>query len=48
VTGVAQRSFVPSETRSLNLSITNASMFGDYSALLTNPRTMQFALRYEF
>jgi hypothetical protein len=36
------------DVQSLNLSITNASTFGDYSALLTNPRTMQFALRYEF
>jgi hypothetical protein len=36
------------DVQSLNLSITNASTFGNYSALLTNPRTMQFALRYEF
>jgi len=33
---------------SLSLSLTNAGSFGNYSALLTNPRTMQFALRYEF
>jgi hypothetical protein len=36
------------DVQSLNLSITNASNFGQYSGLLTNPRTMQFALRYEF
>lgn len=36
------------DVQSLNLSITNASTFGNYSALLTNPRTAQFALRYEF
>jgi hypothetical protein len=36
------------DVSTLNLSITNASTFGDYSGLLTNPRTMQFALRYEF
>jgi Carboxypeptidase regulatory-like domain len=36
------------DVQSLNLSITNGSNFGDYSGLLTNPRTMQFALRYEF
>lgn len=36
------------DVQSLNLSITNGSTFGDYSGLLTNPRTMQFALRYEF
>ena len=36
------------DVQSLSLSITNASTFGNYSALLTNPRTMQFALRYEF
>jgi len=36
------------DVNTLNLSITNASTFGDYSGLLTNPRTMQFALRYEF
>jgi hypothetical protein len=36
------------DVQSLNLSITNSSTFGDYSGLLTNPRTMQFALRYEF
>ena len=36
------------DVQSLNLSLTNSSSFGNYSALLTNPRTMQFALRYEF
>lgn len=36
------------DVQSLSLSITNASTFGNYSGLLTNPRTMQFALRYEF
>ena len=36
------------DVESLNLSITNASTFGDYSGLLTNPRVMQFQLRYEF
>ena len=33
---------------SLQLSLTNQSNFGDYTGLLTNPRVMQFALRYEF
>ncbi len=36
------------DVNTLNLSITNGSTFGNYSGLLTNPRTMQFALRYEF
>ena len=36
------------DVQSINLSITNSSNFGQYSGLLTNPRTMQFALRYEF
>ena len=36
------------DVQSLSLSLTNQSSFGNYSALLTNPRTMQFALRYEF
>lgn len=36
------------DVQSLNLSLTNAANFGNYSGLLTNPRTMQFALRYEF
>src|SRR4051794_9216588 len=34
--------------QSLSLSLTNASTFGNYSRLLTSPRVMQFALRYEF
>jgi len=36
------------DVTTLNTAITNGSTFGDYSGLLTNPRTMQFALRYEF
>ena len=36
------------DVQSLNLSITNAANFGTYTGLLTNPRTMQFALRFEF
>ena len=36
------------DVQSINLSITNASTFGNYTGLLTNPRVMQFALRYEF
>jgi hypothetical protein len=36
------------DVQSLNLSITNATNFGTYTGLLTNPRVMQFALRYEF
>jgi hypothetical protein len=36
------------DVQSIQPSITNGSTFGDYSGLLTNPRTMQFALRYEF
>lgn len=36
------------DVQSLNLSITNSSTFGNYTGLLTNPRVMQFALRYEF
>jgi hypothetical protein len=32
----------------LSLSLTNANSFGNYTGLLTNPRVMQFALRYEF
>ena len=34
--------------QALSLSLTNSSTFGNYSGLLTNPRVMQFALRYEF
>jgi hypothetical protein len=36
------------DVQSINTAITNGSTFGNYSGLLTNPRTMQFALRYEF
>lgn len=36
------------DVQTLNTAITNNSTFGQYSGLLTNPRTMQFALRYEF
>jgi hypothetical protein len=36
------------DVQSLNLSLTNSSNFGDYTGLLTNPRVMQFALRFEF
>ena len=36
------------DVQSLYLSFTNAANFGTYTGLLTNPRTMQFALRYEF
>ena len=36
------------DVQSLNLSITNGSSFGNYTGLLTNPRVMQFGLRYEF
>jgi hypothetical protein len=36
------------DVESLNLSITNTSNFGNYTGLLTNPRVMQFGLRFEF
>jgi hypothetical protein len=36
------------DVNSINQSITNSSTFGNYTGLLTNPRVMQFALRYEF
>jgi hypothetical protein len=36
------------DVSTLSLSITNSNTFGNYSGLLTNPRVMQFALRYEF
>jgi hypothetical protein len=36
------------DVESINLSITNSSTFGNYSGLLTNPRVMQFSLRYQF
>jgi hypothetical protein len=36
------------DVQSLSLSMTSSSSFGNYNGLLTNPRVMQFALRYEF
>jgi len=36
------------DVQSLSLSLTNGSSFGNYTGLLTNPRVMQFGLRYEF
>jgi hypothetical protein len=36
------------DVQSLSLSLTNTSTFGNYTGLLTNPRVMQFGLRYEF
>ncbi|HYL83044.1 MAG TPA: TonB-dependent receptor [Candidatus Angelobacter sp.] len=36
------------DVQSLSLSLTNSSNFGNYTGLLTNPRSMQFMLRYEF
>jgi len=36
------------DVESLSLSLTNTSSFGNYTGLLTNPRVMQFSLRYEF
>jgi Carboxypeptidase regulatory-like domain len=36
------------DVQSLSLSMTNSSNFGNYTGLLTNPRVMQFMLRYEF
>jgi len=36
------------DVQSLSLSLTNTSSFGNYTGLLTNPRVMQFTLRYEF
>ncbi len=34
--------------QALSLSLTNSNTFGNYTGLLTQPRVMQFALRYEF
>jgi hypothetical protein len=34
--------------QALSVSLTNSSTFGNYTGLLTQPRVMQFALRYEF
>jgi len=36
------------DVQSLSLSLTNNSTFGNYTGLLTNPRSMQFMLRFEF
>jgi len=36
------------DVQSTSLSLTNSSSFGNYTGLLTNPRVMQFALRFEF
>ena len=36
------------DVQSLSLSLTNTSSFGNYTGLLTNPRVMQFQLRFEF
>jgi hypothetical protein len=39
---------VQSSLTSSSLTLGSGSSFGNYSGLLTNPRIMQFALRYEF
>ena len=39
---------VQSSIYSGSLTLTNATSFGNYTGLLTNPRIMQFAARYEF
>jgi carboxypeptidase family protein len=36
------------DVQSANLNIDNATAFGKYTRLLSNPRIMQFALRYDF
>ncbi|MEJ7605407.1 MAG: hypothetical protein WKF37_03875 [Bryobacteraceae bacterium] len=36
------------DVRSASLSIGTRGSFGRYTALLTDPRVMQFGLRYEF
>jgi hypothetical protein len=36
------------DVQSANLNIDSGPAFGLYTGLLTNPRVMQFALRYEF
>jgi hypothetical protein len=36
------------DVESLSLSLTSNSSFGNYTGLLTNPRSMQFMLRFEF
>jgi hypothetical protein len=39
---------VQSSLLSSALTLGSGGSFGNYSGLLTNPRIMQFALRYEF
>jgi hypothetical protein len=39
---------VQSALLSNSLGLGSGSNFGNYSGLLTNPRIMQFGLRYEF
>jgi len=36
------------DVQSINTNLDSSSAFGLYTGLLTNPRVMQFALRYEF
>ena len=36
------------DTQSLSLALDQGTSFGNYTQLLTNPRVMQFALRYEY
>jgi hypothetical protein len=36
------------DVQSLSLALTNNNSFGNYTGLLTNPRSMQFMLRFEF
>ena len=36
------------DVASLNVNLQNSATFGQYGSLLTKPRVMQFALRYEF
>jgi len=36
------------DVQSINLNLDSSTAFGNYTGLLTNPRVMQFALRYEF
>ena len=39
---------IPGSNASGNLSLSNSSSFGNYTSTLTNPRVMQFALRFSF